>query len=220
MFVAQPALPVPGCAAVFIGLVLIPIGLGLASTSWPLRAIGLLLILVGVLVATAPLLVRSEALIARVTGWRPPTVEISPWPLPLGSPASVVYRRRPAKPRTLNSLAGSPDLLAELVCQEWVRYTVGSSTRTKTEDVVRLQASSPTTVITTPETELMASFALTIPVDVGGPSFSLDNNRVSWWLETSLGDPFGRRTWTKVDLIVLPVIDREAVIGEGREVQQ
>ena len=220
MFVAQPALPVPGCAAVFIGLVLLLIGLVLTSNPSSLRPIGLLLILLGVLVATAPLLIRSEALIARVTGWHPPTVEITPWPLPLGSPASVVYRRRPAKPGTLNSLAGGPDLLAELVCQEWVRYTVGSSTRTETDEVVRLQASSPTTVLTTPQTELTASFGLTIPVDVGAPSFSLNNNRVSWWLETSLGDPFGRRTSTKVDLTVLPVIDREAVIGEGREVQE
>jgi hypothetical protein len=112
----------------------------------------------------------------------------------------------------LNTLAGAPAVLAELVCQEWVRYTVGTTTRTDTDDVVRLRASTPGRVV--PD-GVEAVFELTIPVDIGGPTLQLDNNRVGWWLETRLGDPFGRRTAAKVDLVVPGVVDRDAVMGEG-----
>ena len=227
--IARPAFPaswvvvaILGGAGVIFGLVVA----GFAPTT------GLVLMAAGLLVALSPLLFRVDAVAERFTGWTAPVLEITPWPLRLGSPATVVYRRRPLRAGVLNTLAGGPTVEVALVCQELVRYTVGSSTRTDTNEVARLRASTPAEVVGAdtlagkigptgvavgsgagPAVE--AVFQLTIPVDLGGPTLALTHNRIDWWLETQLGAPFGKRTSAKVELIVPGAIDRNAVLGEG-----
>lgn len=217
-FVGQPAFARGNVAAAIIfGAITGVIGLILtgvaAQDTGLLRFVGLGLLTIGILVAVVPLVIRVEGVATRLTGWSHPTLEITPWPLPLGSPADVVYRRTPVKASTVNTLAGAPELVAELVCEEWVQYTVGTSTHTETDEVVRRRASNPGQIT---GDRIEATFQLTVPVDMGGPTLSLRNNRVTWTLETRLGEPFGSRTATKIDLIVPTVIDRDAVMGEGR----
>jgi len=215
--VAQPAFArgnvaaaiIFGAIAAVIGLILTGVA---AQGTGLLRFVGLGLLAIGFFVAVVPLVLRVEGVATRLTGWSHPTLEITPWPLPLGSPAVAIYRRTPVKANTVNVLAGAPDLEAELVCEEWVQYTVGTSTHTETDEVVRLRASTPGQII---GDGIEAVFQLTVPVDMGGPTLSLRNNRVTWTLETRLGEPFGARTVTKIDLAVPSIIDRDAVVGEG-----
>ena len=98
------------------------------------------------------------------------------------------------------------------MCEEWVEYTVGTDTRTDTHDVVKLRSSSPSQLIAD---GVEAVLTVAIPADAGGPTVDLDHNKVRWRLDTRLGEPFGKRTASKIELAVEPVLDLAGFIGEG-----
>jgi len=148
----------------------------------------------------------------RVSGWRNPTLEISPWPVRLGSSVTAVYRRQPVNKRTVEKAAGSIQLDTELICEEWVQYTVGTDTRTETDDVFETSWSEAMSV---GEDGVEAIIRFSIPVDRGGPSIHLDHSRLRWRVDQRLGRPFGPLTETRIDLDVVSAIDRDAVLGEG-----
>lgn len=154
----------------------------------------------------------SATLTERLTGWANPTVELTPWPPQLGRTMTAVYRRQPISARARRRLRSHLQVETELVCEEWVQYTVGTATRTDTHDVFHVRSSASTN----PTADgVEAVLAVAIPFDAGAPTIDLDHNKVRWRLDTRLGEPFGKRTAARVDLPVEPVLDAAALIGEG-----
>lgn len=186
-------------------------GSGLSYVAPRLLGAVLLVPLAALLVTVATS--RSVTLTERLTGWANPTVEFTPWPPRLGRTMTARYRRRAISPRTRRRLSMPVQVEAELVCEEWVEYTVGTDTRTDTHDVVKLRSA----VAATPSADgIEAALVVTIPSDAGGPTIELDHNRIRWRLDTRFGHPLGKRTATRVDLTVEPVLDVDSLIGEGR----
>ena len=155
----------------------------------------------------------STTLTERLTGWANPTVEFTPWPPQLGRTMTAVYRRQPISARARGRLRAQLQVETELVCEEWVEYTVGTDTRTDTHDAVRVRSS---TSINPMADRVEAVLVVAIPFDAGAPTIDLDHNKVRWRLDTRLGQPFGKRTAARVDLKVEPVLDAATLIGEGR----
>ncbi len=154
----------------------------------------------------------STSLPERLAGWENATIEFTPWPPQLGRTMTAVYRRRSVSARARNKLTGQVDVETELECEEWVRYTVGTDTRTETHDLVEIHTTAPATATAD---GIEAVFAVRIPADAGGPSMELDHNRIRWELKMRLGHPFGKRTAAKIDLPVHPVLDVAALAGDG-----
>ncbi len=176
------------------------------------RFLGVLLMLPLLALLATAATSRSATLTERLTGWANPTVEFSPWPPRLGRTMTAVYRRRAISPRARRRLQTSVGVEAELVCEEWVQYTVGTDTRTETHDVVKRRSA----VAATPVSDgLHAVLDVTIPSDAGGPTLELDHNRIRWRLDTRLSHPSGKRTAARVELQVEPVLDVDSLIGEG-----
>lgn len=215
-FGAGPAL-IAAAVLAFIGLVWVVLAAG-DAWSWLFGGLGTLMVVAAVALVGWAVLVRQRGLVERIVGWSHPTLEISPWPLDLGTEATVVYRRRPRRSSVLSGAARPPKVTGALVCTEWVRYTVGTDTRTATDVVVRSESVEPGQVA---GPELMAVFRVTVPVDAGGPTLRLGNNRVTWTLEHELGEPAGgrtrtNRTRTRAEVVVRPVLARDIVTGERR----
>ena len=176
------------------------------------RLLGTLLLLPAAGFAMGLLTSGSATITERVVGWTNPTIEFTPWPPQLGRTMTVVYRRGAISAGARRRLRQPLQLEAELVCEEWVEYTVGTDTRTETADVVTRRLTAPTT----PTADgVEATLTVTIPADAGGPTIELDHNRIRWRLDSRLGTPFGPRTTARIDLPVVPVLDIDSLIGEG-----
>lgn len=176
------------------------------------RILGVLLMLPLLALLITSMTSRSATLTERLTGWANPTVEFTPWPPRLGRTMTAVYRRRAISARTRRRLQAPLRVESELVCEEWVEYTVGTDTRTETHDVVKVRSAM---AATSTADGVEAMLVVTIPYDSGGPTIDLDDNKIRWRLDTRLGHPFGKRTATRVDLRVEPVLDVDSLIGEG-----
>lgn len=74
---------------------------------------------------------------------------------------------------------------ADLVCREWVRYKAGSSTHTK-KSVRRTIPLSP--VPSADDLAVVADLTIGVPTDLP-PSFSLPNNKLSWFVAASVESP-------------------------------
>lgn len=88
-----------------------------------------------------------------------------------------------------------------LVLREWVRYTVGTDTRTATEEVQVIPL--PATP-TTGGREVLID--LVLPIPVGAPTFEASNNTVRWCLEVDLEFADGFSEDSIVPLWVVPAV--------------
>ena len=207
---------------VIVGAVLAVVAAGVAVALWAIsgsaasvvtaRMLSVVLVTPLLMLVGSKVVNRSVGPSELLSGWANPQIELSPWPARLGTTVTVTYRRRPIARRATKQMASAPGLESALVCREWVQYTDGTDTRTETRDVSRTLAVEPSRAT---EAGIEAVCRLTIPVDAGAPSMDLRHNKIEWRLEQRLGHPFGRRTATRIDLEVGPVIDRNAVVGEG-----
>lgn len=108
--------------------------------------------------------------------WEPTELHFDEWPLALGSTNTARVRRRSKRPLA----DATVPLKILLTCAEEARYTVGTDTHTATAEVVN---HSSTAEATLDDGVLTASFDVTIPVDAGGPTLDLSNNKVRWYVE-------------------------------------
>jgi hypothetical protein len=204
------------CATLFVAAAFGFIGViwtVLFSSGWFPGILGVVMLVVSAALVTIWALARQRAVVEWVAGWSHPTLEITPWPLDLGTLATVVYRRRPRRAGALATQSGAPQVEAATICTEWVRYTVGTNTRTETNHVVDIRSTVPAQRV---GEEIVATCQIAIPTDAGGPTLNLSNNRVTWTLEHELGDPYGARTRTRAEVAVRPVLDRDIATGERR----
>ncbi len=176
------------------------------------RVLGVALFAPLAVVLVSALSPGSASLAERLAGWENPTVEFTPWPPQLGRTMTAVYRRRAISTRARGRLGGQVNVEAELECEEWVQYTVGTDTRTETHEVFTSRSVAAATLV---ENGIEAVLTVVIPADAGGPSMKLDHNRIRWELKTRLGYPFGKRTTSKIDLPVYPTLDTTDLVGEG-----
>ena len=141
----------------------------------------LLIVIAGGLVTCVgiALVLRSAA---EARSWDPLVLHFPTTQFALGSLSTVNIERRSKKsiPDAAQHRVGMT-----LKCHEWVRYTVGSNTYTKTNTVV----CDPIEVVgSITANTFVGEFELEIPVDSGGPTFELRNNRVSWSLDIELDE--------------------------------
>ena len=198
-------------AAAAVGVLLWNSGGSGLSSVLP-RALGVVLFLPLVALLFTMATSGSVTLTERLTGWANPTVEFTPWPPQIGRTMTAVYRRRAISARARNRMQTAVQIETELVCEEWVEYTVGTDTRTDTHKVVSLRSSAPAQ----PTGDgVEARLTVAIPASAGAPTIDLDHNKVRWHLDSRLGAPFGKRTATRIGLIVEPVLDLGGLIEEG-----
>jgi hypothetical protein len=199
-------------AAVVLGFIGV-IWTVLFNFGWFPGILGVVILVVSVALVIIWALARQRTVVEWAAGWSHPTLEITPWPLDLGTLATVVYRRRPRRAGALATRSGALQVEAATICTEWVRYTVGTNTRTETNRVVDIRSCVPAQCV---GEEIVATCQIAIPTDAGGPTLALSNNRVTWTLEHKLGDPYGARTRTRAGVVVRPVLDRDIATGERR----
>lgn len=99
-------------------------------------------------------------------------------PLRLGDRVALRFRRRVRGNRMVSAVEG------RLVCREWVRYRVGTDTRTMTHE----RWSQPLALPPVPpfgSGEIDLSWALDIPADQP-PSFTASDNALEWLIEIKL----------------------------------
>jgi hypothetical protein len=104
------------------------------------------------------------------------------YPLRLGESCTIRYRRRLRNGSFMRSAA----IEAKLVCDEWVQYTQGTDTVTKTH-LLWEQSLPPKTVVSG---EQQADYASQINIrSEGPPSFSAEHNKIRWQLVVKLKAP-------------------------------
>ncbi len=157
-----------GCAGVGLPIIVFLLILAVSGGSTVFTVI---LSLVGIVFAAV--LISSARELQK---WGPTEVHFSQWPLQLGSttPARVV---RVAKRAVPNS---SFDAEVELECEEWVRYTVGTDTRTDERTVYEHESNVAGELV---NNRFEAVINIHIPANVGAPTIDLPNNKVKWTLE-------------------------------------
>ena len=92
-----------------------------------------------------------------------------------------------------------------LRCAEWVRYTVGTDTRTDTATVFERTFRVEGTI---QDNTFKGAFNLEIPVDRGGPTLELSDNKVNWTLEIELAPISTVSGDHDLDLTVSTALDR------------
>lgn len=95
-------------------------------------------------------------------------------PLSLGQAVNIRYRRPIRGNYVVTSVSGT------LICQEWVRYRVGTDTRTATNQLCSLELPSPERVVS-PIGGIDVAWTITIPRNMP-PSFEATDNAVKWLL--------------------------------------
>lgn len=108
---------------------------------------------------------------------------LDPGLLDVAAPLFILSSSTPCRfRRTVKHGSATPtDLRARLVLREWVRYTVGTDTRTATQDV--LEVPVPITPVPDP---FGVTGDLTIHLPAYPPSFEAADNRVQWLLLVDL----------------------------------
>jgi|HigsolmetaAR201D_1030396.scaffolds.fasta_scaffold04321_2 hypothetical protein len=99
-------------------------------------------------------------------------------PLSLGQTVNIRYRCPIHGNFNVTSVSGS------LICQEWVRYKVGTDTRIATEQLCSLDLPSPERFIS-PLGGIDVAWTITIPPNMP-PSFEVTNNAIKWVLRISV----------------------------------
>lgn len=136
-----------------------------------------------------------------VRKWGPLDVHFEQWPLELGSTtqARVIRRAKSAVPNA------SFDIESEVECSEWVRYTVGTDTRTDERTVYKDSTKSPGQLSAN---TFEALIHVHIPADAGAPTIELNDNRVKWELAIDVSELSTLSNKTKFNLVVGPVLAR------------
>ena len=104
------------------------------------------------------------------------------YPLRLGETCSIHYRRK-----LRNGTFSRPgEIVAQLVCDEWVQYTQGTDTVMKTHVLLELQLPARTVVTGECQADYDGEIAI---ASEAPPSFSAKHNQVRWRLIVKLKVP-------------------------------
>ena len=104
------------------------------------------------------------------------------YPLRLGETCPIHYRRRLRR----GTFHQPGEIAAKLVCDEWVKYTQGTDTKTKTHVLCELQL--PTRSVVTGEQQADYESEIAISADAP-PAFSAEHNQIRWRLVIKLKVP-------------------------------
>ena len=94
-------------------------------------------------------------------------------------------------------------LQLQLICQEWVRYTEGTSTYTDTRDIV-VSEDWREGVPVTAAVDYEETFTLPVPADAMHTWTEANNNKIRWKVRLVLDMPGERDYQDDYDMIVLP----------------
>jgi hypothetical protein len=112
----------------------------------------------------------------------PAELVLPSYPLRLGESCSIRYQRR----RRQGSFTRSATVEAKLICDEWVQYTQGTDTVTKTHALWEQVLSTQTVV----SGEQQAYYTEKIHIrPEGPPSFLAEHNKIRWQLIIKLRAP-------------------------------
>ena len=106
----------------------------------------------------------------------PPSITMSASPLYLGETLSGELVQRVKKTASINSVK------VTLICREWVEYTQGTDTQTRTHDVYTVKETLDVSGEISPPDCIRGHFEFEIPEE-GMHTFSASNNKVSWLIE-------------------------------------
>lgn len=113
---------------------------------------------------------------------QPAELILPQYPLRLGDECRIYYRRKLRK----GSFSKAGKVEAQLICDEWVQYTQGTDTVTKTHTLHK--QTLPNTTIVSGEHQADYDADITIPVECP-PSFYGENNKLRWRLVIKLKAP-------------------------------
>jgi hypothetical protein len=99
-------------------------------------------------------------------------------PLTLGQTVNIRYRCPIRGNFNVTSVSGS------LICQEWVRYRVGTDTRIATQQLCSLDLPSPERILS-PLGGIDVAWTISLPRNMP-PSFEAANNAIKWVLRISV----------------------------------
>jgi hypothetical protein len=99
-------------------------------------------------------------------------------PLTLGQTVNIRYRRSMHGNYNVTAVSGS------LVCQEWVRYRIGTKVRTASKELCSLDLASPERVVS-PLGDIDVAWTISIPRNMP-PSFEATDNAIKWLLRVSV----------------------------------
>jgi hypothetical protein len=114
--------------------------------------------------------------------FHPAELIVPSYPLRLGEDCAVHYRRRLRK----GNFARPARIEAKLMCDEWVQYTQGTDTVTKTHPI--WQESLPTQTVAPGEHQASYIGHINIPLQ-GPPCISAEHNKIRWQLIIKLKAP-------------------------------
>lgn len=181
-----------GCAGIGLPIIVLLFILAVSGGSTVFTVIMTLvgLVFVAVFVASAMELQK----------WGPTEVHFAQWPLQLGSttPARVVRVAKRAVPNA------SIETEFDIECEEWVRYTVGTDTRTDERTVYERESTVTGELV---NNRFEAIVDIHIPANVGAPTIDLANNKVKWTLEIEIGEVSTISKTADFDLIVAAELD-------------
>lgn len=119
-------------------------------------------------------------------------------PLRLGRLLEARYRRRGGARRARTSAS----LVAELVCEERVKYRQGTDIHTATREVLRRQM--PVTPDPAPDT-VAGQIMVEVPVDAP-PSLKLRHNAIQWSVQVRVSAPELPDDLATFDVLVVPAV--------------
>ena len=182
-----------GCAGIGLPIILLLFILAVRGGSTVFTVIITLVGLVFVVVFVASAMELQK--------WGPTEVHFAQWPLPLGSTtrARVVRVAKRAVPNA------SIETEVEIECEEWVRYTVGTDTRTDERTVYERESNVIGELV---NNRFEAIIDIHIPANAGAPTIDLANNKVTWSLEIEIGELSTISKTADFDLLVAADLDR------------
>ncbi len=175
--------------------------------------IGTFLLVGGIAAGSAVLLVSGALITILAVGfilyyvqdhraWHPSELYFDKWPVALGATVQVTVVRASKTSLPERDAVSVP---GELICTEEVTYRQGTDTRTDRRQVY----GGPIQVTGAVHSNaFVGQVGLKIPVDFGGPSLDLRNNKIYWELEIDLSE--FSKTGHNADAIITvePVLDR------------
>lgn len=145
--------------------------------------------------------------------WQPAQLTVQRYPLMLGDEIPVRFEQRANGSRVPADQVGSTTFT--LTCTEWVRYTVGTDTKTETHTVVEFQWTAPGDLTAG---TFVCDTVLRIPLDSGAPSFTCNHNRAGWKLSIETPEPlpsFERTFDINVAAVIAPAVSDAGTIQDA-----
>lgn len=166
----------------------------LVNQDWVAIAIFGLLTLGG-LVGTG-IFIRGILLVSRLL---PGEIVLPQFPLRLGETCQVRYRRQLRSGRTHQP----GQVSATLICYEWVRYRVGTDTKTATQTV--WEQPFPASEVYAGTSKIEHDYSLQISTQTP-PSFTATNNEIRWELRVLLDLPGVAKDTSTFRLTIAPEV--------------